>query len=312
MRYVEAVGPSSNPVLITGETGSGKELIARACHRSSGLSGEFVAVNVAGLDEQLFADTLFGHRRGAFTGANVAREGLLARGEGGTVVLDEIGDLSTGSQLKLLRVLQEREYLPLGSDQSLPVRARIIATTNQPLATLRDPNHFRQDLFYRLAVHHIHLPPLRERRPDVLPLWEHFLARQAELLDRPVPESPSELLDLLMAYSFPGNVRELESLAAEAMNIVEHGRIEAAAVRHRLVPAGVLPVTPVAAVPSTATAAEPAADAAARNGVSFGDPLPPLRDIKRLLVEEAIRRAGGNKARAAALIGTTRQALNHW
>ncbi len=247
MRYVEAVAPSINPLLVTGETGTGKELVARSCHVLSGLGGEFIAVNVAGLDEQLFADTLFGHRRGAFTGANTSRDGLLAKAEGGTLVLDEVGDLQPGSQVKLLRVLQEREYLPLGADQALPVRARIVATTNHSLASLRDPDRFRQDLFYRLAVHHVHVPPLRERRDDVPLLWAHFLARQATVQGRPIPDVSPDLVDLLMAYAFPGNVRELESLATEAFNTAVDGRIEVTALRHRLAtdaPAAALPSSP--------------------------------------------------------------------
>ena len=157
--YAKAVASSPEPVLIIGETGVGKELVAKALHTQSGLAGRFVGVNAAGLDDHMFADTLFGHRRGAFTGADKSRTGLIEQAAGGTLFLDEIGDLSLTSQLKLLRLLQEREYYPVGSDHVKRMDARIVVATNLNLDALLDSARFRRDLFYRLRTHHIALPP---------------------------------------------------------------------------------------------------------------------------------------------------------
>ena len=205
--YLEVVAPSSEPVLITGETGTGKELAARALHTCSRRRGPFVAVSVAGLDETLFSDTLFGHVRGAYTGSEGARRGAMERAAGGTIFLDEIGDLSEPSQLKLLRVLQEREFHPLGSDQPVPLRARVVAATHRPKATLRP------DLYYRLRGYQVRMPPLRERPADLAPLLEHFVAQAATDLRRAPPKVGAGLVRGLRSYPFPGNVRELRALA---------------------------------------------------------------------------------------------------
>jgi len=162
--YIEAVAKSPLPLLITGESGVGKELLARAAHRLSGCKGELVALNVAGLDDTVFADTLFGHLRGAFTGAEGVRRGMIEQAANGTLFLDEIGDLSIASQVKLLRLLQEGEYYPLGSDQPKRLKARIIVATHQSLAAKEAAGTFRRDLFYRLRTHHVEIPPLRKRR----------------------------------------------------------------------------------------------------------------------------------------------------
>ena len=176
-QYIEAVAASPRPVLITGETGVGKELIARVVHKLSNRPGAFTPVNVAGLDDNVFTDTLFGHRKGAFTDAREARGGLLEQASGGTLFLDEIGDLSPASQVKLLRLLQEGEYLPLGSDVAKRSDARIVVATNQDLENLLSAKKFRKDLYYRLCDHHIRIPPLRDRLEDLPVLVEHFLIR---------------------------------------------------------------------------------------------------------------------------------------
>ncbi|MGW8193196.1 MAG: sigma-54-dependent transcriptional regulator, partial [Desulforhopalus sp.] len=175
--YAESIAKTSQPVLVRGETGTGKELIARAIHKLSGLPGEFVAINVAGLDDNVFSDTLFGHVRGAFTGADTNRLGLIERAANGTLFLDEIGDLSASSQIKLLRLLQEKEYMPLGQDTNRKSSARIIASTHVDLWELQQKELFRQDLHYRLRTHRIFLPPLRERKEDLTILVEHFVQR---------------------------------------------------------------------------------------------------------------------------------------
>ena len=174
-QYVEAIAGTSLPVLITGETGSGKELIARAIHDVCGRTGEFVPVNVAGVDDTLFSDTLFGHKRGGFTGADRDRKGLIEQASGGTLFLDEIGDLSLESQVKMLRLLQEGKYYPIGSDMPKLTDARMVVATNKDIDAMQRTGQFRKDLYYRLQAHHIHIPPLRERREDIDLLVEHFL-----------------------------------------------------------------------------------------------------------------------------------------
>ncbi|MDH3567306.1 MAG: sigma 54-interacting transcriptional regulator, partial [Desulfobacteraceae bacterium] len=218
-KYVESIAPSSQPILITGETGVGKELIARSIHTLSKLKGRFVAVNVAGLDDNVFSDTLFGHIKGAFTGAEQDRRGLIERAVGGTLFLDEIGDLNPVSQIKLLRLLQEGEYLPLGQDEAEQTNVRIVASTNENLWSLQRKDKFRKDLNFRLRTHHIHMPHLRERMDDIPLLVRHFLEKSADALKKKVPTPPKELYELLATYSFPGNVRELESMIHDAVSI---------------------------------------------------------------------------------------------
>ncbi|MCM2265799.1 MAG: sigma-54 dependent transcriptional regulator, partial [Desulfuromonadales bacterium] len=202
--YIEAVAPSPQPLLITGESGVGKELIARVAHRLSGQRGALVAVNVAGLDDTVFADTLFGHVRGAFTGADQARRGMVEEAADGTLFLDEIGDLGISSQIKLLRLLQEGEYFPLGSDRPKRLRARVIVATHGDLAAREAAGTFRRDLYYRLRTHSVHVPALRERKGDIPLLLNHFLGEAARSLGKKKPTPPKELAQLLAAYSFPG------------------------------------------------------------------------------------------------------------
>ena len=216
-RYIAAIARSPQPVLITGETGTGKELMARAVHRLAAPRGDFVAVNVAGLDDQVFADTLFGHTRGAFTGADRPREGLITRAEEGTLFLDEIGDLAGVSQVKLLRLLQEGTYYPLGADRPRQSRARVVVATNRDVVQDVHAGTFRKDLYYRLRAHHVQIPPLRTRRDDLPLLVTHGLARAATALHKPVPTPPLALYQLLNTYAFPGNVRELEAMLFDAV-----------------------------------------------------------------------------------------------
>ena len=298
-QYVESIATTSQPVLVQGETGVGKELVARAIHRLSGLEGGFVAVNAAGLDDTVFSDTLFGHLKGAYTGADIQRGGLIEQADGGTLFLDEIGDLTQASQVKLLRLLQEGEYFPLGSDVPRSSNARIVAATNQRLSALLSQGRFRKDLSYRLQTHRIHIPPLRERLDDIPQLLDHFLADAASRLDKPTPSVPRDLEALLSNYSYPGNVRELESMVFDAVS------------RHR---SGVLPVETFNAHISREQASHGLLPASHNIDVdppiTFSHKLPTIKQATRFLIEEAMRRSGGNQSRAAKILGISQQALS--
>ena len=191
--------------------------MARAIHALSGCRGELVAVNVAGLDDNMFADALFGHTKGAFTGAEKPREGFIGRAAGGTLFLDEIGDLREQSQIKLLRLMQEKEYYPVGSDILRKSDARIVLATNRDLGGLVAAGKFRNDLYYRLRAHQVHIPPLRERADDIALLVEHFLADGAILFRKQKPAVPPEVMTQLSNYHFSGNVRELEAMMNDAV-----------------------------------------------------------------------------------------------
>ncbi|MCB2182554.1 MAG: sigma-54 dependent transcriptional regulator [Desulfobulbaceae bacterium] len=298
-QYMEAVAPSPEPVLITGETGVGKELIAKAIHALSNRQGPFVAVNVAGLDDTQFADTLFGHKKGAFTGADTQRRGMISEASGGTLFLDEIGDMSLPSQIKLLRLIQEKEYLPLGADVPQMTDARILTATNCDLKELDESGKFRRDLYYRLRTHHVNVPPLRERLDDLPLLLEHFLEKAAEKLDKKKPTPPRELIDLLSTYHFPGNVRELEAMVIDAVSKHQSGTLSMQTFREQLVAA-----TDQKSQPQTAQAANQ------QNIFSGLDVLPSLKENSYHLITEAMRRAKGNQTIAAQLLGISQPALS--
>ena len=216
--YIESIAASGQPVLILGETGSGKELFAKAIHDASGVSGEFVAIDVSGLDDTLFSDTLFGHKKGAYTGADKNRPGLIEKAGQGTIFLDEIGDLNSSSQVKLLRLLQEGIYYPLGDDLPQKCRARIITATNKKLNMLsQNENEFRRDLYYRLSTPLIQVPPLRERKEDIPLLVYHFLEKYSQETTKKIDSVDKTTLDHLKAYPWPGNVRELENAVERAV-----------------------------------------------------------------------------------------------
>lgn len=216
-QYIEVIAKSDQPVLVAGETGVGKELIARSIGALSGRKGAFVTVNAAGLDDNMFSDTLFGHKRGAFTGADQPRDGLISTASGGTLFLDEIGDLNETSQIKLLRLIQEQEFYPVGSDVLKKTDARLIVATNHDLSSLIATNKFRKDLYYRLCAHHIQIPPLRERREDIPLLLDHFLEMASKSLNKPKPTPSREVTALLSTYHFEGNVRELHAIVLDAV-----------------------------------------------------------------------------------------------
>lgn len=296
--YAESIAQTSQPVLIRGETGTGKELMAMAIHRSSGRSGEFVATNVAGLDDNVFADTLFGHVKGAFTGADTDRSGLIEKAADGTLFLDEIGDLSASSQIKLLRLLQEKEYMPLGMDTNRKTNARIIASTHVDLWDLQQKELFRQDLHYRLRTHRILLPPLRERREDLPVLLEYFCELAAKSLNKKKPRIPHELVTLLENYDFPGNVRELQAMVFDSM--AQNGT-------------AVLPLKPFREhiAISRQTDIKSGQDETGENlPISFADPLPTIKQATQMLIEQAMIRSGNNQSTAAAMLGISQQALS--
>jgi DNA-binding NtrC family response regulator len=295
--YSEAVAKSPQPLLITGESGTGKELVARAVHRLSGCRGKLVTVNVAGLDDTVFADTLFGHVRGAFTGADQARRGMIEEAADGTLFLDEIGDLSIPSQVKLLRLLQEGEYFPLGSDLPKRLKARIIVATHQNLQEKERQGTFRRDLYYRLRTHQVHLPPLRARTGDIPLLLDHFLEQAARELGKKKPTPPPGLAQLLATYSFLGNVRELKAMVYDAVSV--H--------RERML-----------SMDSFVRAVERAREengavvcvVSRQNPFAGFEQLPTFGDAAAYLVQEALDRANGNQTQAARLLGISQPALN--
>jgi len=223
---IKQVGATKTNVLISGESGTGKELVARAIHQISPRNGKpFVTINCSAIPENLMESELFGYVKGAFTGAVTNKKGLFETAHGGTVFLDEIGDLSPLLQVKLLRVIQEREFIPVGDTQTVSVDVRLISATNKDLEQEIIQGRFREDFFYRLNVVHIHLPPLRERREDIPLLAQYFLEKYSRELGKDIRSISSYALDVLMKYNFPGNVRELEniierSVALENSNIV--------------------------------------------------------------------------------------------
>jgi DNA-binding NtrC family response regulator len=296
-RYIESIAASGMPVLVLGETGSGKELIAKAIHEISGLSGNYVAVDVSGLDDNLFSDTLFGHTKGAYTGADSMRSGLLEKAAGGTVFLDEIGDLSEMSQVKLLRLLQENIYYPLGSDQPKQCHARIITAANKDLTTLagRD-GEFRMDLYYRLSTHLIRLPPLRERREDIPALVTYLTTEAANSMHKDTPAVNDRAMQLLLSHPFWGNIRELKAYIVDAVARCQHGLITEELIAGRLI----------------GTSAPPGRETSA-HGTSlialFGH-FPSLDDLVEYAVGEALATADHNQSQAARLLGISRQALN--
>ncbi len=301
-QYLEAISASNLPVTITGETGTGKELIANAVHNISGRKGKFVAVNVGGLDSTLFSDTLFGHKKGAFSGAETNRLGMIEEASGGTLFLDEIGDLNMESQIKLLRLLQEGKYYPLGSDIAKISTARIIVATHKNLKELEEKDIFRKDLYYRLQYHHIHIPPLRDRKEDIQLLVNHFLGKICKELEKPVPQIPTELNLILQNYSFPGNIRELESMVFDAAGREKNAILSTKSFRDKIKSV------------STGTSkefAEKSEIIIKESGVAFSEILPNLKDMEQLLISEALQRANGNQTLAADFLGMTRQALNN-
>ena len=292
--YIEAIAPSDQAVLITGESGTGKELIARSVHRVSRPDRPFVAVNVAGLDDTMLSDTLFGHRKGAYTGAEDHRPGLAARAGDGVLFLDEIGDLTEQSQVKLLRLIQEREYYQLGADEPTRFHARLVAATHADLDDRVESKLFRKDLFFRLLTHRIQIPPLRERTGDIAVLIDHFLREAERELHVDRISLPIAFIDEIRGREFPGNARELRADLFDLASRMARGES-------------------AESVFGTGQSTPPSTEAAAELGEKivrcFGR-FPTIVEIERALISAAIDRSDGNQSAAAKLVGLSQSTLS--
>ena len=297
--YIEAISLSREPVLIIGETGVGKELFAEAVHKASPRTGEFVAVNVAGLDDAMFSDVLFGHAKGAFTGAESSRPGLIAKAEGGTLFLDEIGDLQELSQIKLLRLLQEKVYYRLGVDVSIKTDIRVVCATNRNLKKLIAERKFRKDFYYRLLAHKMHIPSLKERKEDLPVLLNHFLTQAAADMRKKKPVPPPELINLLTTYHFPGNIRELRAMVFDAVSRHNSGRLPLESFKRI--------IGEEQEKTDLGLSFQQESDAFL---LSSDGRFPTLKECERYLIREAMQQATGNQGIAATLLGISRQALN--
>lgn len=294
---IEQVADTKTTVLITGESGTGKELVARALHYNSARRDRpFIAINSAALPETLIESELFGHEKGSFTDAQARRIGQFELAHGGTLFLDEIGDLSPATQAKLLRVLQEREFTRVGGTQSIKVDVRIITATNKNLAELVKREAFREDLYYRINVVTLHLPPLRDRREDIPLLVQHFLGKRLEAGHRSQQDFTKEALELLTAYSWPGNVRELENVVEQAM-IWSQGK-------------------PIAPEHLPANLVQAAAKFQA-DGIMIGAQPGPFSlekavlEFERRMILDALQRTGYVQTHAAAMLGISRRMLKY-
>jgi DNA-binding NtrC family response regulator len=295
IEIIRLVGPRRSTVLISGETGSGKEIAARAIHAASNRSGSrMVAVNCAALPDHLLEAELFGHTKGAFTGAVNARVGLFEQAHKGTIFLDEIGEMPLQLQAKLLRVLQEREVQRVGSSEPVPLDVRVIAASNSDLLEAVANRRFREDLYYRLNVVALRMPPLRERVSDVPELAAHFLAQIGEQESAQPKQLSPEALDLLMHYSWPGNVRQLEHALESAVAL--------SGVRLLLTPSDLdLPAETQSPVMARLSALD-----VPETGINFEEL---IMGIERRLLERALAKSGGNKARAASMLHMKRTTL---
>ena len=293
-KFIEIIAKSEDPVVITGETGVGKELIAQAIHNASGRKKGLVAVNIAGLDDTLFSDTLFGHKKGAFNDAYQDRDGLIVKAEGSTLLLDEIGDLSLQSQVKLLRLLQEKEYQRLGDDQVKKSNARIVVATNQDLNKFMEEGKFRKDLYSRLEHHIIHIPPLRERKEDIPELVNHFIAKAAVKQGKETIHVPAVLLTLLSQYDFPLNIRELESMISASVTRSQNGIISMEPFYEKI---GKLNEH----TNNNSISEAQTESTSVREGIVFGKIFPTYMQMKKLYLEEALRRTNNNQTNAAEL-----------
>ncbi len=292
-KTVAHVAPTTATVLIVGESGTGKELVARAIHAKSPRANKaFVAINCGALPESILESELFGHERGSFTGASATKHGLFEEAKGGTLFLDEIGEISPKMQVQLLRVLQEGEVRRVGAAETIKVDARVLGATNRDLKIEVASGRFREDLLFRLQVVTVIVPPLRERRGDIPLLMRHFIARHAERLGRPAPRVAPEVSEMLGAYAFPGNVRELSHILERAMLLAREGVITGSD------------------LPPDVTAAWAQHGATGGSLGSLAEDWPTLAVLERRYIDRVLSRTGGNKTRAAEVLGIDRRTLN--
>ncbi|CAN5341698.1 sigma-54 dependent transcriptional regulator [soil metagenome] len=301
-RLVERVAPARSTVLITGESGTGKELVAKAIHESSPRSADpFVVVNCSNIPSELLESELFGHTKGAFTGAVAAKKGLFEVADTGSIFLDEIGDLRPEMQVRLLRVIQEREFTPVGDTSPVKVDVRIIAATNVDLKEAVRNGQFREDLYYRLSVVPLELPPLRNRREDILPLAQYFIRKYSVENGREVSENLTpEVLSLLENYNYPGNVRELENIIERAIVITLVNEITVDCLRPEV-------RDPELAFKMITDTEGASSDIDLARGVNFYD------EVKKFeidLIRRALDQTGGHQSRAARLLGLNATTLN--
>jgi len=308
LETVDLVAPSDATVLIVGDTGTGKELLARHIHEKSGRGGPFVAVNCGAFSENLIEAELFGHEAGAFTGAQGARAGWFEAAQRGTLFLDEIGDLPLPMQVKLLRVIQERQVVRLGSRRPIDIDVRLVAATNIDLARAVEAGNFRRDLFYRVSVAVVSLPTLAERPGDILPLARHFMETYRVKLRLDKVELSPQARQVLLDYEWPGNIRELENVVHFALIVSKNGVIEPADLRlHRTAPAPVFP--PDAREAPIAVADSGDLLPAALRGL-FDAAHPALHEhVEETLVREAFAHCNGNQVRTASLLGISRNVV---
>jgi DNA-binding NtrC family response regulator len=290
-KMILKVAGSTSTVLVRGESGTGKEKVARAIHQASPRTREtFQAVNCAALNENLLESELFGHEKGSFTGATAQRKGLFETAAGGTLFLDEIGDITPAMQVKLLRALQEKEVTRVGGNKPVPVDVRVVAATNRDLEAMVKDGTFREDLYYRINVIPIHIPPLRERRDDIPPLVDHFVAKHAAAQGRKIKGLSGEARKLIMEYGWPGNVRQLESAVERAILLAETDRIEIEDLPFEI-----------------RQSSEPA--------TSFAFKLPPegisFEELERSLIVQAMEQSSWNITRAAKLLGLSFRTLQY-
>ncbi len=301
-KYIEAIADSIKPVLITGESGVGKDLIAKIIHRLSNREGEYVSVNVGGLDDTAFSDSLFGHKKGAFTGAHSNRKGLVLKAYDGSLFLDEIGELENSSQVKLLQLLQNNEYYPLGSDIMKKSSVKIIAATNQDLESIIKKGKFRNDLYYRLNIHRIHIPPLRDRINDIPLLVNHFIDKASRELQRPKPEITRHIISTLKKYSFPGNIRELESIIYNAVSSSSNDKFEESvnnAITHNMT------------YFDNTSYGDCVQDGNSNaSSITYTGELPTLHYVEDFFIREAMEKAGGNQTQASQLLGISQSTLS--
>jgi two-component system response regulator HydG len=281
LRLAETVAPTESTVLIQGESGTGKEVIARYIHElSNRVDGPFLSINCGALPEGLLESELFGHVKGSFTGAVKDKDGLFTAAATGTFFLDEIGETTPATQIKLLRVLQHREVIPVGATDAIPIDTRLVAATNRDLEEEIKAGNFRTDLYYRLNVIALHLPPLRQRADDIPVLVEHFLHRIAETRGEPPKQLSPGTLEALQEYQWPGNVRELENALERAAILAKGDEISLASLPERVV--------------------EPKSDPLVSDAPQAN---PTLDTIERAYIMWVLENEGGNKARTAEVLG---------